>query len=177
MKVIIIAAMTADGFIGADDSHLATTWTSKEDNQTFRRLIREAGNMVMGFKTFMTIAKVSPSVFTKSIPGRRFIVYTSKPEVVTKYPEMETTTEDPAHLVKRLEKEGVKTLAVCGGASIYTQFMQAGTVDELYLDIEPVVFGQGVSLFSAPVNARLRLLNSQQLNDTGTTLHHYAVIK
>jgi dihydrofolate reductase len=51
MKVFLIAAVTADGFIGRDASHLAD-WTSPEDKKLFRKLTTEAGVVVMGSKTF-----------------------------------------------------------------------------------------------------------------------------
>lgn len=164
MKVFIIVATTADGFIGQHAQHLATEWTSAEDKKMFMRMTKEAGTMVMGSTTYATIGR--------PLPGRRTIVYNEAP-----IDGVETTSEAPTDLVNRLEAEGVKTLAICGGSSIYTQFMRAGLVDELYIDVEPIFFGEGIKLFNTPVEAKLRLISIEKLNDQGTTLHHYAVEK
>src|SRR3989344_5586514 len=50
-------------------------------------------------------------------------------------------------------------------------------LDELYLTIEPIVFGHGVSLFdhSQHVPACFSLLSMQKLNANGTVLLHYSL--
>jgi dihydrofolate reductase len=164
MKVFIIAAITADGFIGRSAEHLAD-WTSPEDKKLFVRLTKEAGTMIMGSRTFVTIGR--------ALPGRRMLVLTSKPELIMT-DGVEPVSETPTDLVRRLEAEGATALAVCGGASVYRQFMQAGVVTELYLTVEPVLFGTGVTLFDQALETRLQLLETSQLNDN-TVLLHYAV--
>jgi dihydrofolate reductase len=164
MKVFVIAAISADGFI-ARSVHELADWTSKEDKKVFVELTKRAGVMVMGRTTFQTIGR--------ALPGRRNIVYSHQPIDV---PGVEVTAEDPAALVSRLEREGLTELAVCGGSAIYSLFMQAGVVDELYLTVEPCLFGAGVPLFSADLQTRLRLLETKQLNDN-VLLMHYEVEK
>lgn len=165
MKVFLIAALTADGFIGRNASHLAD-WTSPEDKKLFVKLTKEAGVLVMGSRTFATIGR--------ALPGRKIFVYTSKPEAFAAVDGVEATNEDPAALVARLQTDGTSGLAICGGASIYSLFMQSGVVDELYLTIEPVLFGTGVPLFGNEMETELALLDTRQLNDN-TVLLHYSV--
>jgi dihydrofolate reductase len=172
MKVSIIAAMTADGFIGQHDDHIATAWTNKEDKYLFTHYVKEANNMVMGYKTFMTTAKKYPRVFNKSMPGRRLLVYTHDPASVAQYENVEAVSEDPGELVKRLKAEGLQALAICGGAQIYTMFMNAGVVDDLYIDMQATVFGTGVSLFSAPLETSISLKEIERLGDNNVLLHY-----
>ena len=162
MKTFLIAAVTADGFIGKTADHFAD-WTSPEDKRLFVRLTKQAGVMVMGARTFETIGR--------ALPGRRLIVYTHHPERVTA-PGVETTSEPPAELVKRLESEGAAGLAVCGGAGVYTQFLQAGVVDELHLTFEPVLFGTGIKLLNEPYDVRLSLLSTEQLGEHAVYAHY-----
>ncbi len=166
MKVFLIAAITADGFIGRGAYHTAD-WTSPEDKKLFVRLTKEAGVMVFGSRTFETIGR--------ALPGRRTIVYTSQPSKITAE-GVEATSESPTDLVKRLETEGAPGLAVCGGASIYSLFMHAGVVEELYITVEPLLFGQGLPLFGDKLETTLRLLDTSKLNDNAVLLH-YAVEK
>lgn len=165
MRVFIIAAVSADGFIGRGPEHLAD-WTSKEDKQLFVRLTKEAGTMVMGSRTFDTIGR--------ALPGRHTIVYTSRPENY----QMEgvtATTEDPKALIKRLKAEGHSALAICGGAHIYDLFLQSGVVTELYLTLEPLLFGKGITLFKQAVEQPLTLKATEQLN-ANTVLLHYGLM-
>lgn len=164
MKVIVIAAITADGFIARDANQLAD-WTSKEDKQNFVKLTKQTGVMVMGRNTYDTIGK--------ALPGRKTVVYTSRP---LDNPEVETTAEKPAELLQRLQKEGFKEVAICGGQQIYDMFLSAGLVDEIYLTIEPRIFGKGVTLMNFMNDLDLKLIEASQLNDD-TLLLHYEVKK
>ena len=164
MKVFIIAAISADGFIARSSTELAD-WTSSEDKKLFVKLTKEAGVMVMGATTLATIGR--------ALPGRRTIVYTTHPNDIG-IDGVEPTTEAPEELLQRLDNEGAEAVAICGGRSIYTLFMKSGLVDELYLTIEPKLFGAGIPLFSEPLDASLQLLDSTSLSPD-VLLLHYAV--
>ena len=166
MKTILVAALTADGYIGRSANEPAD-WTSKQDKGTFVRLTREAGVMVMGANTFATIGR--------ALPGRRTIVYTHHPERIN-VPGIETTTEAPADLIARLSSEGAGGLAVCGGTQIYSLFIQADLIDELYLTTEPVLMGQGIQLFNAPLAHHIELLETT-IRKGRTIVNHYRVIR
>nr|AIA10897.1 dihydrofolate reductase [uncultured bacterium] len=172
MKVFIIAAMTADGHIGQAKDHLATTWTNPEDKYLFKHFVKEANNMVMGLKTFLTTAKVTPTVFNKSMPGRRLFVYTHHPEAIAAYENIEVVTESPQELVARLEREGLDSVVICGGSQIYTMFMQSGVVTDLYIDMQATLFGEGVPLFNAPIDAVISLKEIKRLGDNNVLLHY-----
>lgn len=162
MNVFLIAAVTADGFIGRHAQH-AADWTSKEDKKRFVHLTKEAGVMVMGSHTFRTIGR--------ALPGRRTIVLTSQPEAITAE-GVETTNESPQALVQRLQAEGVHSLAVCGGAQVYTQFMAAHLITDVYITVEPLLFGAGVPLFSSELDTRLTLVDSETFASGAVQLHY-----
>lgn len=165
MRVFAIAAITANGFIGQAEDQISWDWTSPEDRKLLVQLTKEAGTVVLGAKTFATFKR------KRAFPGRRTIVYTSYPEKLTAIPGIETTSEPPKDLVDRLSREGTTGLAVLGGRSVYTQFLESGALDELYLTVEPVIFGSGIPLFGGAA-AQLRLLDSYKLNDNTVVLHY-----
>src|SRR3989344_5571233 len=119
MKVFLIAAMTADGFIARNSAHLAS-WTSKEDKQFFVEKTKEAGVVVMGLNTFKTIGH--------PLPGRVNIVYSRTEKDLQ---GVEITEDEPRKLIENLAKRGYKQVAITGGAQIYTMFMEAGLVDTI----------------------------------------------
>nr|AIA12836.1 Dihydrofolate reductase [uncultured bacterium]AIA12951.1 Dihydrofolate reductase [uncultured bacterium] len=164
MKVFIIAAVTTDGFIGRDENQLSLDWTSNADKVLFMQLTKRAGVVVMGSRTFATMQR--------TLPERRLIVYTSQPEKIT-LEGVEKTSEDPHELIERLKNEGAKGVAISGGAAIYDMFMKADLVDEMYLTIEPVLFGSGVRLFrDSTLDHRLTLLESRHRADGSIVLHY-----
>lgn len=166
MTVFIIAALSVDGMIGLTKDHHAD-WTSKEDKQLFVKLTKEAGVMVMGANTFKTLGR--------GLPGRKTIVYSYDSSVTDGAEgDVEWTDQPPQELLERLAKDGYESVAICGGAQIYSTFLAADLVDELYLTIEPVIFGEGISFASNVPQQKLNLLESRQLNDD-TVLLHYKV--
>jgi dihydrofolate reductase len=163
MKVFIIAALSADGFIARDPGQPSTAWTSAEDKKRFVALTRQARALVMGRKTFETFG-------SRPLKGRALFVYSRSQPAPETVPgggsgegTVEWTDDEPAALVRRLEARGYQELAVCGGTEIYSQFLAAGVVEELYLTVEPVLFGRGASLFNQAMQRRLELRSGQIL--------------
>lgn len=167
MKVFIIAAMSADGFIGYDATHRSLDWRSKADARFFIERTKEAGVIVMGSTTYHTFK------IKRTPPGRRLIVLSSKPESIVG-DGVESSNESPQDLLERLSREGAHEVALSGGATVYQQFLELNLVDEVYLTIEPVFFGEGIPLFKGEVRTRLSLIENRQLSDD-TVLLHYQV--
>ncbi|KKW32849.1 MAG: Bifunctional deaminase-reductase domain protein [Candidatus Uhrbacteria bacterium GW2011_GWA2_53_10] len=195
MRIILIAAVTADGKIAQKENQSSLTWTSKEDTKFFVSKTKEIGTVIMGRKTFATIGK--------PLKDRRVIVLTrtppkpplikggdqgvSPPFQVTAFgPAMagsnggrgagggtvEFTDEDPKALLERLEQEGVKAVAVAGGAQIYSTFLREGLVDELYLTVEPYLFGDGTPLVEGCDPIEMELVDSTRLGDNAVLMHY-----
>jgi len=161
--VFIIAAQTLDGFIAKDSKHPAF-WTSKEDKKRFVELTKRAGVCIMGSSTFKTLPR--------PLMERHNVVYSRKENFTGE--NLETTSEEPIALIQRLEGEGFKEIAICGGANIYTMFLKAGVVDTLYITIEPLLFGRGMIIFTDDMNLQLEL-KSHEKTEGGTLLLEYKV--
>lgn len=161
MIPFIIAAISADGFI-ARDAHHPAFWTSKDDKKRFVELTKRAGVIVMGSNTFKTLPR--------PLAERVNIVYTRTKTIEG----VETTQEDPQALVDRLEGRGFKEVAICGGSEIYTLFLKAKAVKKIYLTIEPIIFGKGMSLFKDDVNYKLELMNVSK-TEGGSVMLEYDV--
>ena len=165
MTVFLIAALTADGFIAQGPAHTPMSWTSKEDKQFFTQRTKDARVVVMGLNTYKTIGK--------PLPGRQNIVYAPPG---TLFEGVQVTQEDPKTLISKLSEEGFQEAAICGGATIYTMFMEAGVVDKLYLTLEPILFGSGIHLFNKELQVNLKLESTKNLSET-TVLLEYSVEK
>ncbi len=163
IKVFIIAAVSADGFIAKDSEHSPMYWTSKADKKRFVQLTKRAGVVVMGASTYKTIGK--------PLAERINIVYSKNQN----FDGVEMTQDSPIDLVQKLEARGIKEVAICGGAHIYTMFMKSGLVDTIYLTIEPVVFGKGMNIFNEELHYSLKLVSSQISESTNSLLLEYKV--
>ena len=157
MRVLAIAAMSADGYIARaprDD----VSWSSREDKRMFAATSRHAGVVVMGRKTFDNMPE--------PLPDRLQVVMTSTPDSYHTVPgHVEFTASDPRAILRDLAERQFQEVVIGGGGGVYAQFVSAGLVDELWLTIEPLLFGAGVPLLrGTPFERRMRLVSVTQLS-------------
>lgn len=169
MRIILIVALSANGKIAEVEGQTSTDWTSKEDLRFFVEKTKEIGLVIMGRKTFKTIGK--------PLKGRRLIVLTRENEgqmgsSLLEEGIVEFTHESPHALIDRLQKEGCDRVVVAGGASVYSQFLLSGLVTDLYLTIEPVLFGRGIEFARDFGRMNLSLQDIQRLGDQSVLLHY-----
>lgn len=166
MKVTLIAAVSADGFIAQVSQQSSLAWVSGEDRQFFTAKTKEIGTVIMGRATYETLEQ--------PLTERRNIVMTSDPELQAVSSSVQFTAESPVDLIRRLGNEGTAHVAVIGGAQIYSAFLNEGLVNELYLTVEPVLFGSGIKLAETNSQIDLELLETERLGSQAVLLH-YAV--
>ena len=85
---------------------------------------------------------------------------------------LEWTDEEPFKILQKIEDQGFDQVALAGGASVYSAFLSSGLVDELYLTVEPVLFGQGISLAQNFSRLDLELIDSIVLGEQSVLLHY-----
>ena len=165
MKCVLIAAITVNGEI-AHSANETVSWTSKEDKKFFTEETKRHGVVIMGKKTYDTIGK--------PLSGRLNVVLTRSPEEYESIPgTLEFTNEPLPRLLQGLEERGFASVAVAGGASVYTQFVKEGLIDEMFITVEPRIFGSGIGIFSDfDIDKSLRLLSVTKLGEHGVLLHY-----
>ncbi|HMA34514.1 MAG TPA: dihydrofolate reductase family protein [Chloroflexia bacterium] len=168
MQIILMAAVTLDGKLARHPAHLSN-WTSPEDKKIFRTETRRAGVIIVGHNTYKT--------FARPLPGRLHIVVTHTPAAYPGIPgAVEFTDAPPAAIVADLAARGYTRAVLVGGAQINALFLAADLVDEIWLTVEPVIFGQGIPLFAGyDFDRRATLLALTPLN-RDTFLARYRVI-
>ena len=164
MNVWLIAAVSADGKIAKTSEQSSLDWTSKEDTRFFIDKTKEAGVVIMGRKTFDTIGK--------PLKGRRIIVMTRQSDLAFVGEGVEYSTLQPEDLLRQLATQGVETVALAGGSSVYSHFLQANLVTDVYLTVEPILFGAGIPLASGFDRIQMRLEDLTKLNDQSVLLHY-----
>jgi dihydrofolate reductase len=168
MKVSLVMAITADGKI-AKNSYELVDWTSKEDKKFFIQKTKEARVLIIGKKTFTTIGR--------PLPNRLNIVLTRNPQnEISQEGLLEFTNQEPGKLLKSLANRGFKEIIVAGGAHTNSLFLEKNLIDEIFLTIEPKIFGLGLGIFSSPIEKNLSLLDVSKLSDN-VILAHYKIIK
>ena len=157
MKIILLMAITLDGKIAKHTTHPAT-WTSKADKKIFIEATKKAGVIIMGKTTYQTIGK--------PLPGRLNIVMDFKVDESKNISNLlEYSSLQPRELLAQLGKRGFKQVIIGGGSTINGLFLSQGLIDEIWLTIEPKIFGQGLSLFKGvEVDLDLELIKIKHLD-------------
>jgi dihydrofolate reductase len=87
---------------------------------------------------------------------------------------LEFVEEAPVDLIRRLESEGVTSVVIGGGSFVYSSFLREQLVTDVFLTIEPILFGEGISLAESFGDVKLKLVESKMLGEQ-TVLLHYSV--
>ena len=170
MKTILYMATTPNGYIAKENDD--TSFVSRQSWESFEELSQEAGNLIIGRRTF----EISLQDNTFPYPDR-FNIVMIHDKVENKWGEdVLFTDKSPKNVLKVLEEKGFETAFIGGGGSINSAFLKEGLVDEIYLDIEPKVFGKGIQLFSPnDFEFNLELLETKNLSASTIQLHYKVI--
>lgn len=110
--------------------------------------------------------------FAKAITDMRKVVFTNK-LTESKWETVELAKGDLVSEVNRIKNQPGKDIIVYGGAKFVSSLLKASLIDELYLFVNPVAIGSGLSIFNQQgSNFKLKL---QQCNayDCGVIVSKY----
>lgn len=166
MKVILYMDITVNGMIGKIDGK--SDFTSEEDGISFNETCQKIGTVISGRKTY----EVLYPDFMPLKQGTHYVL-THDITKISNNPTVKFTNKPPEELLIEIEKSGNKEVCLIGGQQTISQFMQKGLIDEIYLDIEPLIFGQGMSLFApSDFETKLELLETKNLSPQTVQLHY-----
>jgi len=164
----MIVATTIDGKI-ATNKRQFTDWTSKEDKDFLHKLLDKSDVIVVGHNTYKTakgpLSKRNCIVMTRSVSG-----------AVKKNSKLVFINPKKENLEKFIKKAKYKRVAVLGGAQTYTYFLENNLLNEIYLTIEPLVFGKGFGMFETKKVLRkyFKLVSVKKLNKKESLVLHYS---
>lgn len=164
MKVTLYMATSVNGFIAKTDGD--SGWLTEEEAESFTAAVRAAGCFIVGTNTYNVLTDSPEFADLKDV---QLIVVSRNEFSVT----------NPAHLVAHSPKEALKLaegfneVIVAGGGLLNASFLAEDLVDEMYLDIEPIILGEGIPLFHGQSFERnLTLLDQKMLSNNEIQLHY-----
>lgn len=170
MKITLVMVASLNGRITKGNLNTSQWWASKEDQRHFHGLLKKAKVVVMGSRTY----EASKKNIVLTLNKLRVVLTRNPKKSISGV--LEFTKDTPKQLVAKLSKRGYKELLLVGGGEINSLFLKANLVDDIYLTIEPVIFGTGKLLTSdGAFNSNLKLISIKKLNHSGTLLLHYAI--
>jgi dihydrofolate reductase len=180
MKIILIDVSSIDGKLTKWTGNNIYEWSSPEDFANFQKIKSENNLLVMGSGTFEKVKNVDKAGL-KAEKGRLRIVLTSKPDAYKQFSvpgQLEFWDKTPTALVKKLEQQGYKQMLLVSGGKVATSFFKNNLIDELWLTIEPKIFGVGEPLVQEEkFDISLQLITSEKLNTQGALFLKYKIIQ
>ena len=82
-----------------------------------------------------------------------------------KAPDGWKVASSPDDAMVKVRDAGIKQVILAGGGKLNASFAEQGLIDEVILNIEPVLVGEGRNIFAEKVfDINLRLLNTKKLD-------------
>ena len=153
MKFDLYMATSVNGMI-AKENH-ETPW-SNEELESFRETVAEYQALIIGRRTYEIMKE-----------GGEFSAIENPLTVVLSNQKMNSamlnvvSADSLASVERILAQENISAALVAGGSQINALFLKASKIDEITLDIEPMIFGKGIPLLS---EVDLELLEVKQLS-------------
>ena len=169
--VVFGGASTLDNFIARPDGGVDWILWGKEAAALMAEFWPRFDTIVMGRKTFEFAQRFGQ---TGGYPGMANYVFS---RTLSGVPAGVTLVrDDAAEFIRGLKGAPGKDICVMGGGEFAHALFEADVIDEVGLNIHPVLLGQGVPLFHRMTrDIRLELERSRQLSN-GCVLVNYRVV-
>jgi dihydrofolate reductase len=187
-KLKLHVAMSVDGCIAGPNNEMNWidfTWDEKL-RQYEDRLHGPVDTIILGrkmtneFISYWSNVMNKPEdpeyTFAKKMMETPKIVFT-KTLNKSEWPNTEIATDDLKDEITKLKSQEGGDIIVYGGASFDSSLIKENLIDEFYLFINPVVIGNGKTIFMDLNEIRKFTLIESIAFDSGTVLIHYEVKK
>ena len=159
-------ANSLDNFIAREDG--AVDWLVWDDEVAAisRKFWRTIDTVLMGRKTY----EVAAASGTGAYPGAKNYVF-SRTLKQPRSKKVEVISQDAVEFVRKLKSEPGKGICIIGGGDLARSLLQARLIDQIGVNIQPVLLGSGTPLFyEMQQQLNLELLESQVLKNGGVYL-------
>ena len=156
-------ANSLDNFIARPDG--AVDWLVWDDEvaEITEKFWKTIDTVVMGRKTYEVAARSGSGAY----PGAKNYVF-SRTLKQPRSKKVEVISQDAADFVRRLKNEPGKGICVMGGGELAHSLFQARLIDQIGLNIQPVLLGSGTPLFyEMNEQLDLELLEHKRLRNGG----------
>ena len=156
-EVVYYVAVSVDGYIATSDGGVEwlDPFQGGSDDHGFAELYASVDGLLMGSRTYEFSLNHPPW----RSPDKPSWVFTRR-ELPIAHPSVTLTSDDPAQLVRSLQRS--KRLWLLGGGRLAASFRRQGLITRCIISVVPVVLGGGIPLFAdAPGQSSLNLLDAK----------------
>lgn len=168
-KVIYGAACSVDGLITGSQGELDWLHFSHDAAELMRDSFASVDTLLYGRKTWQIAAQAKQP----PMPGVQNFLFSRT--VLAPPPGIQLVRQEAGDFVRDLKQQPGKDIAVMSGGGLARSLFQAGVIDEIALNMHPLLLGSGTPLFlDAGARIGLELTECRAL-DGGCVLLRYRV--
>jgi dihydrofolate reductase len=181
-KVIGGMVMSLDGYVNDRDGSVGRLYPDMEamqESESLQEAMRMTGAVLMGRNSY-DMANGDFTDYEFQVPI--FVVTHHPPEEVAKGQNENlkltfVTDGFESGIQQAKAAAGDKDVTVIGGANTIQQLLKAGLIDELQIDIAPLLLGDGLRLFEYLEAQQIKLEKTKVMNTPFLTHFHFHVIR
>lgn len=171
-KVIYGGACSLDGYFAGKDGAIDWLHMSKDVEEIMRQSWASTDTILVGRKTW-EFARAMGGGEMPGVKVRSYVFSRTLKSISEKDTELVST--DAGTFVRALKAQPGKDIIVMSGGNLATSLLKEGVIDEIGMNIHPVLLGGGVPAFLDPgMRVNLELTETRQL-DGGCVLVNYRV--
>jgi len=181
-KVTLGLANSLDNYIAREDGGSDWLHWTNEVAEISARFMKTVDALLMGRKTYDAMLASGET----SYPGATNYVFTRSAKKAAELRKrlagkkaamnVEIVSEDAAAFVRKLKTKKGKGIVIFGGGELAKSLFEADLIDEVVLNVQPVILGSGVLLFhQMKRQIDLELLDVKRLKD-GCVVLSYRVV-
>ncbi len=171
-------AASLDGFLAGLDGSLDWLHFSEDVQQVMTDYWKDVDTILMGRKTYaVTLGQKTGKAKSgkRKEPAMRTYVFSRTLKSIDE-PGIELVAGDAVEFVRNLKRANGKDICLMGGGELAQSLLAAGLVDQIGLNIHPLLLGSGIPTFrDAGHRVRLTLMDSRVL-EGGCILANYKVM-
>jgi dihydrofolate reductase len=190
-RMVLQMMMTVDGMVSGPQGELDWMPSDEPIEQNHLARLQQAELLILGsgvvpeMSSFWLAAEKGEKgndmmrQIGRAMNAARKVVYSHHPQKFDwRNVELHQTKDDDALVadVKHLKQETKGTIVTYGGVRMARSLLQHGLIDEIHLDICPIVLADGQPLFTNAQRSTLRL-RDHATYPSGTTMVHYDVMQ
>ncbi len=165
-------ATSANGIIARNNNE--EDFLSHTNWDTLVELTTKTGCLIWGRKTYEIVKKWDKK-YLDTLKNIVKVIISSDQSFEVE--EGFVKVNSPKKALEILEKKGFTSAILTGGSHNNTSFAKENLINEIILNIEPVVIGMGILVFASDdFDLKLELLETKEINKNLLQLH-YKVIK
>lgn len=161
------AACSLDGFIAGPDKAIDWLHFTKEVGEVMAEYFQTIDTILMGRKTYVdsqALVAEEDKPPEDAFKGIQTYIF-SRTLVTLPDPRARLVRDDAATFVRNLKKQPGRGICLMGGGELARSLFEAELIDEVGLNIHPILLGGGIPMFPAPgPRVGLKLLSSRVLS-------------